>query len=55
MRRDADDLLIHGPTRALLAAAKAGNTRLVNVLAGGCDPTSPPSQPDARASDTSLI
>jgi glutamyl-tRNA reductase len=56
MRRDADDLLVHGPTRALLAAAKAGNTRLVNVLAGGCDPTSPPSaQPDARASDTSLI
>jgi glutamyl-tRNA reductase len=32
--------LIHGPTRELLAAAKAGDTRLINILAGLYDPTS---------------
>jgi glutamyl-tRNA reductase len=32
--------LVHGPTRELLAAAKAGDSRLVNLLAGLYDPTS---------------
>lgn len=47
--------LVHGPTRELLAAAKAGDTHVASILAGLYAPVSPMESPHARAVEGAVL